>query len=184
MNVRPSEAFNPAENLAGKCAKFVVSIRRMAIVKVRYGRGKIYSDRMSSPASRAAAWDVPPAVHAILGSTIVAVTGSWLRKKRRRTAPVYEQSRRCRRGDNLTWVLVRTLLIALHIQSARRPSTFCHRAGVCCEHIVTGGCAIKCLPSYPGYSAEFFFARRTSKIHSSYKQFAEINQNAQKQLFL
>lgn len=76
-------------------------------------------------------------------------------------------SERCGRSDNRTWILVRTLFFILHIRTARRTSIFYHRAGVCCEQKVTGGCATRCLPTCPDCIAEFFFGRRTSTIHNN-----------------
>lgn len=169
MTLRSSKAFDSAENLAGKCAKFAVSIRLfwyyfVQITTAKYvdsilwkrddsrqisncrsaiWQGKNYSAEIPGPASRATSWDVPPAVKC----------NPWRHDGWRRS--------------NLTWAIGRTLLIVLHIQSARRPLTSYHQAGVYCEHRATGGCAIKCLPPYPGYSDESFFARRTSAIHSS-----------------
>jgi hypothetical protein len=48
---------------------------------------------------------------------------------------------------------------------------------------VTGGCAIRCSPPFPDCIAEFFFGRQTSKIHSSYKQFAKIDKMLEKGFF-
>jgi hypothetical protein len=42
---------------------------------------------------------------------------------------------------------------------------------------------LRYLPPCSGCSGEFFFARRTSKIHSSYKQFVETNKTLEKSPF-